>query len=133
MKTIKILVFSIAMGIITIAPAISLAQTKQLECTSGARYELFTAQLDYSSFTPGSGYFVITEAKIVDNYARADLICVGHTLDTVNCMGYMLHSSEGAIQLKLIKKNEDFFVRYKTIAGGFGLKMQNGPWLCNIK
>lgn len=69
-------------------------KNKQLQCGDQTNFNHFTATLDYSSFNAGTGFFVVTDAYIVDGYAMASLQCAGQTLNEINCVGFWFNSPE---------------------------------------
>ena len=124
---------SVTMVIAWIAAGTALAtpQTKKLTCTTGQPYQTVHATLDYSTFDPGSGFFDVIDATLVDNFATASLSCAGHTLDNVTCVGFMFMDTESIVKVKVRKADDnDGHIMEYTMLEGMGL--HGGPWPCEV-
>jgi hypothetical protein len=77
---------------------------RQLECRKGGSSSTsFHATLDDSGWAPGSGYFTVTAASIMDNYhSAAPLVCVGNDFKRpISCVGYDNGDSGTLVQVTL--------------------------------
>lgn len=107
-------------------------QTKQLQCTGRPDYQTFNATLDYSGFAAGSGYFSALKASFADDYASAQLICVGNSLEELSCAGYLFNSPGNISEVTLVKqKNGEFAANHRKVSGK--IKLEGGPWPCLLK
>jgi hypothetical protein len=109
------------------------AQGKQekLVCTNGPEYQTFRATLDHGSYTPSSGFFNVKNANIVDNYATARLLCRGHRLDEITCVGFWFESSQDIVEVTVSRRNKNLEVRYKALKGE--IMGSGGGWPCSVE
>jgi len=111
--------------------AVVWGQTKSLSCSGGPSFEVFKATLDYSGYDPKSGYFSVKDASVIDNYATAQLICVGYSLESIDCVGYVFGARGNVIELNLTKSNATgvWSAQYTPIVGDL-VQQHDGPWPC---
>ena len=122
----KYLIFIISLMIASIA----WTKTANLEC-SNSPYTKFNATLDDSTFEKGSGFFDIKKASIRDNYASAELICAGYSLNEIACVGFWFNFPGYIVEVKLKNKAGAYSAIYKTLSDDRPL--QNSSWPCTIK
>lgn len=109
----------------------SYAASWSLVCTSGKAYEAFSALLDNKSFDPDSGLFDIKNAQVIDNYARAKLVCAGHRLNEITCVGFWFERGDQIVKVSLQKKNGRFEAIHSQLEGG--LIHNTSPWPCKVR
>lgn len=114
------------------------AVVKKLECTSGMGYEKFSALLDFSAFTAGSGYFQVKKPTFIDNYLTIqNLTCAGHDLKSLSCVGHPFGISEYITEIRLEEKSGKFQLEGLNVLKGDGSlaldTIHNGPWPCTVK
>ncbi len=114
-----------------LSTSLSFAGTKRLICTTGNTYESFRAVLDDGTYEPGSGYFNVKDAAITDNYATADLNCVGHTLPEIVCVGFWFRTSGEIVEVSTAKTGEAVTSSYRPLVGSYHLN--DGPWKCTTE
>jgi hypothetical protein len=115
----------------TFGPGASLASARTLECTNGPQYERLEARLAEDSPEPGSGYVRVVDASITDNYATAQLTCVGDRPQEVTCVGFWFNRSNEVVEVKVRKRGGRLTSTYRPLVGSYA---QNpGPWPCEIK
>jgi hypothetical protein len=102
-----------------------------LRCTSGFSDE-FRATLDASGFEPGSGYFDVRDARIRDNYAAAELICTGHTLGEIDCIGFWFDIGDEIGEVKTTSDGTTLTAAYAPLKGDL-VHMRTPPWSCTVK
>lgn len=107
------------------------AHVQTLSCTTGRDFESFSAKLDASGYDVGSGFFDVTNARIVDNYATAQLLCTGHTLAEIDCVGFWFGIGSEVVEVTTTKAN-DLTASYAPLKGDL-VKMHSGPWACTVK
>ncbi len=105
---------------------------KQLTCSSGSDFQVFHAKLDGTAFDPGSGYFDVEDATINDNYAAATLICTGHTLEEIDCVGFWFYSGTDVVEVTTAKTAQGLTAAYHPLKGDL-VKMHTPPWACTVK
>jgi hypothetical protein len=112
------------------APALA-GNTRILECTTGQGFESFRATLDYSGFDPGSGYFSVGQAAIIDNYANAQLTCAGHRVEEIDCIGFWFGTSSNVVETKLVRQRGRLVMVYESLKGN--LLPRGGGWPCRFR
>jgi len=107
-------------------------QKQKLECRNGDRdFESFSAELDYTPYVPGSNYFLVRNAHILNNYATARLICAGHTLGDISCVGFWFDVGSQIVHVKVSKKNGDLVANSENLTSSAAGIAQN--WKCQVK
>jgi hypothetical protein len=104
---------------------------KTLEC-SAAPYMTFRAKLDSSGWDPGSGFFSARNARIIDNYASASLICTGHTLTEIDCIGFWFDISEQVAEVTTQDNGGGLTASYVSLKGDL-VNMSTPPWACTVQ
>jgi hypothetical protein len=102
-----------------------------LRCTSGGA-DLFKATLDGSSYDPGSGVFDVSDATIRDNYATATLICTGHTLPEIDCIGFWFDLAEQVGEVTTANGASGLTASYVAVRGDL-VFMSTPPWACTVE
>ena len=113
---------------------------RQLECRKGGSYSTsFHATLDDSGWAPGSGYFTVTAASIMDNYhSAAPLVCVGNDFkSTISCVGYDNGVSGTLVQVTLTPTPSGLptaSYRFLNISADPMARppQTKGPWDCSV-
>ena len=108
--------------------AVSGVQT--LVCSAGPFTE-FRAKLDTTGYDPGSGYFDVRNARVVDNYATATLICTGHTLEEIDCIGFWFGIAEHIAEVTTKNTSSGLTASYVSLRGDL-VKMSTPPWACTM-
>jgi hypothetical protein len=106
------------------------AETKTLKCSTGREFERFEATLDGSDFDPNSGYFSVTKASVVDNYATAQLICTGHTLNHISCVGFWFGINETVVDVSTSQTEKGLFAVHKNLTPS--PVQDSAPWACQV-
>jgi hypothetical protein len=104
---------------------------QHLLCTSGRAFETFSAQLDYSGFDQASGLFDARDARIVDNYATAQLLCTGHRLAEIDCVGFWFDQGEDIVEVTTSRGNP-VTAQYAPLKGNL-VRMHTPPWVCTVQ
>ena len=104
---------------------------RTLRCSSEGANE-FRATLDGSTYDPGSGLFDVRDAAFRDNYATADLICTGHSLAAVDCIGFWLDLPEQVGEVTTTSSATGVTAAYATVRGDL-VGMSNVPWPCSVE
>lgn len=107
-----------------------LAKAASLVCTSGEAYEIFSAKLDHSGFVSGSGLFTIEKASLRDHYATANLICAGHRMEDLGCVGFWFNYRDSIVEVEFTNNHGVFSASFKPLRG---MDPVAGPWPCTIK
>ena len=127
MKKLLLIISMIAM------PTIAHAEhdLRKLVCSGGENsFKKFDAVLDYSAYDKGSGFFRVRNAGILDNYASARLICSGHELKEIDCVGFWFDRGDLVAQVKIREVDGKLVAAYRTLTGDRLIK--GGPIPCEV-
>ncbi len=119
-----------ALALAFFAP-LALANTKTLECSSGVPYERFKATLDFGDFREGSASFRVKNASFIDNYTGGELVCIGHQLKDVACVGFINLQGDNVAKIDVVESNGQFVAQTRQIAGE--IILANSSWPCTVK
>jgi hypothetical protein len=106
--------------------------TSKLQCTPGTNFRRFDATLDASGFEPGSGYFDVRDARIMDGYATAQLLCTGHELGSIDCVGFWFGVGEEIAEVTTAADQDGgLSVTFASLKGTL-VKSPTSPWPCTV-
>ena len=107
---------------------------QQLSCEApDGHFARFTAYMDSGSYTPGSGFFSLSQPQFYDNYHQANLVCVGASLDyKISCVGYDNGNANTIVELTVEKHEASYrFVHLDT--NPYAEPAQTGgQWPCKV-
>eukprot|EP00039_Didymoeca_costata_P018186 m.332463 g.332463 ORF g.332463 m.332463 type:complete len:296 (+) comp16949_c0_seq1:128-1015(+) len=104
--------------------------TKNRTLACGTIATRFTAILDPSNYLPGSGYFDVRNAMIMDNYNMGQLTCIGSSLRReINCVGFNNGAGDQVFYVTIPPGANN--VSYTMLKGMPG-PTANKPWPCTL-
>lgn len=107
---------------------------QQLSCEApDGHFARFSAYMDSGGYTPGSGYFSLSQPQFYDNYHQANLICVGASLNyKISCVGYDNGNANTIVELTVEKHVASYrFVHLDT--NPYAEPAQTGgQWPCKV-
>ncbi|HTL12544.1 MAG TPA: hypothetical protein VL588_08665 [Bdellovibrionota bacterium] len=106
--------------------------TQTLNCVGDTQWERLELTLDYRDFDAGSGYFNVTQANIVDNYASAQLTCTGHRPDEITCIGFLFGIGDYITKISVRKEGDKLVAQSKMLEGDMD-PFHAMPWQCTIQ
>ena len=119
--------------------AVESSNKRTLSCSTQSGIASFHAVLDDSHFAPGSGYFDVIDANIVDNYHAAQLLCEGSNLQTeIDCVGYDNGIGSTIMQVTVTPTGSGGMTasyRFVDIGGAVPAArppQTKGPWECTV-
>lgn len=108
------------------------AKGPTLECRSPSGVASFRATMDPGSFVPGSGYFDLVGASLMDNYNQGALICNGNTLgQELNCVGFD-NGDGGQVFYLAVTAAEPRNASYTMLKGAAGPEAGTA-WPCAVQ
>jgi hypothetical protein len=107
---------------------------RQLACKGSDPFKTFTATLDGSVYDAGSGYFDVTEPFIMDNYSTARLICAGHSLGQIDCVGFWFGLGGNIAEVTVAQDDTGgYSASYASLKSTTHLQVSGGPLPCTVQ
>ena len=72
------------------------------------------------------------DARIVDNYATATLMCTGHQLDAIDCVGYWFDIGSEIGEVTTAQGSDGLTASYAPLKGDL-VRMHSPPWRCTVR
>jgi hypothetical protein len=110
--------------------ALSGTGVSKLQCTPGVAFQHFDATLDASGYEPGSGFFEVRDAQIMDSYATARLLCTGHELASIDCVGFWFESGNEIVEVKTAD-DQGLSATFASLKGSL-VASPTKPWACTV-
>ena len=101
-----------------------------LACGAGP-HTAFKATLDPTGFDPGSGYFYVRNARVRDNFAAAELICTGHQLAEITCVGFWFGLGEHVAEVTTKDDGTGLTASHRSLKGD--LVGPSADWPCTVQ
>jgi hypothetical protein len=110
--------------------ALSGTGVSKLQCTPGTAFQRFDATLDASGYDPGSGFFDVRDARIMDSYATARLLCTGHELASIECVGFWFDSGNEIVEVTTAD-DQGLSATFASLKGSL-VASPKKPWACTV-
>lgn len=102
-----------------------------LSCSLG-NFREFRATLDGTGYQAGSGYFDARDARVMDGYATAELICVGHRLEEIDCIGFWFGVASEVAEVTTTNGATGLTASHSSLRGDL-VHMNSSPWPCTVQ
>ncbi len=126
----KIILFSTIFGLNL---QIAHASQKKLVCSSGNSFETFSATLDNQNYGQEGKYFDVKDGSFVDGYVTAKLLCTGHELGNITCLGFLFGNGNYITKLSVRNIDGVLSATSKQLEGRQIYNYNTTPWPCTIK
>lgn len=120
---------SLILGLLLLSSFSAQAGIQKLAC--GDHNKNFTADLDDSSYRPGSGYADIKNPRVQDGFITMNLECAGTDLEKVSCIGHLGGSPLLVIEVTFIKQEGLLIANVKSLKGSL-MSLPNSFGSCTI-
>ncbi len=87
----------------------------QIECGGG--FKTFSATLDFAGWDPDSGLFTVKNGHLLHNFHTARLICTGHRIEEISCVGYLDEAPSTVIEVSISPSGSDTVATLESLKG----------------